>query len=56
MVRVMRKPPEFCPKCHSAEIAATGAEKILTSPSGMPWQEGWSWKCGLRVRVGPARL
>jgi len=42
---VIHRSPKFCPKCNSPEIAPTGEEKILTSPSGMPWQEGWSWKC-----------
>jgi len=41
----IRRSPQFCPKCTSRSIAATGEEKILTSPSGTPWQEGWTWKC-----------
>jgi hypothetical protein len=26
-------------------IGPKSAEKVLTSPSGTPWQEGWTWKC-----------
>ena len=41
----IRRPPEFCPKWVSRSIAPAGQEKVLSSPSGMPWQEGWTWRC-----------
>jgi hypothetical protein len=41
----IRRPPQFCPKCTSRNIAPIGEEKVLTSPSGTPWQGGWTWRC-----------
>jgi hypothetical protein len=42
----IRRPPLVLSEMHQAQYRADPVRrKSSPSPSGMPWQKGWTWRC-----------